>query len=49
MTERTLLRYDGIELAIHADMSQLASGYCNDMVVDQFGRALRWQLRLRPP
>jgi sugar lactone lactonase YvrE len=39
MTERTLLRYDGIELAIHADMSQLASGYCNDMVVDQFGRA----------
>ena len=39
MTDRALLRYDGYELAVHADLSELASWYCNDMVVDQHGRA----------
>ena len=39
MTDRALLRYDGYELAHHADLSELASWYCNDMVVDHQGRA----------
>ena len=39
MTNRSLLRYDGYELANHADLGDLASWYCNDMVVDQAGRA----------
>lgn len=39
MTDRALLRYDGYELAHHADLSGLASWYCNDMVVDHQGRA----------
>jgi len=39
MTDRKLLRYSSGELRIHADISQLASCYCNDMVVDGRGRA----------
>ncbi len=39
MTDRKLLRYSSGELQIHADISQLASYYCNDMVVDGHGRA----------
>jgi sugar lactone lactonase YvrE len=39
MTDRKLLRYSSGELRIHADVSQLASYYCNDMVVDGRGRA----------
>ena len=39
MTDRKLLRYSSGELQIHADISQLASYYCNDMVVDGRGRA----------
>ncbi|MBV8055697.1 MAG: SMP-30/gluconolactonase/LRE family protein [Deltaproteobacteria bacterium] len=39
MTDRKLLRYSSGELRIHADISQLASYYCNDMVVDGRGRA----------
>lgn len=39
MTDRSLLRYDGYELALHADLSELASFTCNDMVVDAHGRA----------
>ena len=39
MTSRALLRYDGQNLTTHADLSGLASWYCNDMVVDDQGRA----------
>jgi sugar lactone lactonase YvrE len=39
MTDRRLLRWDGTRLYSHADLSQLASFHCNDMVVDAGGRA----------
>jgi sugar lactone lactonase YvrE len=39
MTDRKLLRFDGRDLSTHADLSGLASFYCNDMVVDGQGRA----------
>ncbi|MEM9622387.1 MAG: SMP-30/gluconolactonase/LRE family protein [Pseudomonadota bacterium] len=39
MSKRQLLRYDGSNLHLHADLSDSASWYCNDMVVDQHGTA----------
>jgi sugar lactone lactonase YvrE len=39
MTDRKLLRQEGKELKLHADISALASYHCNDMVVDSGGRA----------
>ncbi|HMK10037.1 MAG TPA: SMP-30/gluconolactonase/LRE family protein [Acidimicrobiales bacterium] len=39
MTDRRLLRLDGATLVEHADLSAVASGDCNDMVVDASGRA----------
>ena len=39
MTDRRLLRYAAGQLKLHADISHLASFYCNDMVVDGQGRA----------
>jgi sugar lactone lactonase YvrE len=39
MTDRRLLRFDGVRLTTHADLSALASFHCNDMVVDATGRA----------
>jgi sugar lactone lactonase YvrE len=39
MTDRKLLRVENGDLKIHADISQLASFHCNDMVVDGSGRA----------
>jgi sugar lactone lactonase YvrE len=39
MNDRRLLRWDGAELAEVADLSNLASFHCNDMVVDTAGRA----------
>ncbi len=39
MTDRQVLRWDGQCLTTHADLAQLASYHCNDMVVDQQGRA----------
>jgi sugar lactone lactonase YvrE len=39
MTDRRLLRWDGSRLHQHADLSQLASFHCNDMVVAPTGRA----------
>ena len=39
MTDRRVLRWDGQQLTTHADLSGLASYHCNDMVVDQIGRA----------
>jgi sugar lactone lactonase YvrE len=39
MTDRKLLRQEPGGLALHADLSGLASYHCNDMVVDARGRA----------
>jgi sugar lactone lactonase YvrE len=39
MTDRKLLRQFAGKLEVHADLSHLASYYCNDMVVDGHGRA----------
>jgi sugar lactone lactonase YvrE len=39
MTDRRLLRYDGSTLTEVANLAGLASFHCNDMVVDQAGRA----------
>jgi sugar lactone lactonase YvrE len=38
MTDRRLLRYDGTDLSVHADLFELASFHCNDMLVDTQGR-----------
>lgn len=39
MIDRRLLRLDGIGLVEIADLRELASFHCNDMVVDKLGRA----------
>ena len=39
MLDRRVLRLEGGELVEHADLSALATGACNDMVVDAHGRA----------
>lgn len=39
MLDRRVLRFDGENLTEHADLSELASFHCNDMVVDGTGRA----------
>jgi len=39
MLDRRVLRMEGNELQEHADLSTLAPGACNDMVVDHNGRA----------
>ena len=39
MSARRLLRLEGGELTIVADLSEVTVGRCNDMVVDQEGRA----------
>jgi sugar lactone lactonase YvrE len=39
MNDRKLLRLDPGGLRLHADLSQIATFHCNDMVVDRHGRA----------
>jgi sugar lactone lactonase YvrE len=39
MHDRRVLRLDGDELTVHADLSSVATWHCNDMVVDAHGRA----------
>lgn len=39
MTDRRVLRWDGRALTGYANLAELASFHCNDMVVDAFGRA----------
>jgi len=39
MLDRRVLRWDGKLLSTYADLTDLASSYCNDMVVDRHGRA----------
>ena len=39
MTRRAVMRYDGSDLTVHADLSSLAPFDINDMVVDRHGHA----------
>lgn len=39
MIDRKVLRYDGNQLAEHADLSGVAAFHCNDMIVDGDGNA----------
>jgi len=39
MTQRSLMRLDGKQLQLHADLAGIATFHCNDMVVDSLGRA----------
>ena len=39
MLDRRVLRWDGEALSVHADLSALVASPCNDMVVDDAGRA----------
>jgi sugar lactone lactonase YvrE len=39
MLDRRVLRFDGKALHLYADLAALATGLCNDMVVDAAGRA----------
>jgi len=39
MKTRRLLRFDGQSTTLYADLSELATGYCNDMVVSNDGHA----------
>jgi sugar lactone lactonase YvrE len=39
MTDRQVLRVDHDRLVVHADLSDIATFHCNDMVVDAAGRA----------
>ena len=39
MHRRQVLRYDGTQTVVHADLSELAPGRCNDMVVSAEGHA----------
>ncbi len=39
MADRRLLRWDGSSITEHANLMNLASFHCNDMVVDRAGRA----------
>ena len=39
MTDRKLMRLDASGLVVHADLGGIATGDCNDMVVDRHGRA----------
>ena len=39
MTDRLLLRLEPDALVVHADLSDIATFHCNDMVVDEIGRA----------
>ena len=39
MSKRQLLLWDGAQLSVHADLSDLAAWHCNDMIVDSTGNA----------
>ena len=39
MTDRRLMRFAGGKLSVEAELAPLATGHCNDMVVDGMGRA----------
>jgi sugar lactone lactonase YvrE len=39
MRDHRILRWDGSEVSLHADVSEYCGGHLNDMVVDRHGRA----------
>ena len=39
MLGRRILRYDGTEVRVHAELDHIATSHCNDMVVDRRGNA----------
>ena len=39
MTDRRLMRFASGKLAVEAELSSIATGLCNDMIVDARGRA----------
>lgn len=39
MTDRRLMRFAGGKLSVEAELKPLATGHCNDMIVDSAGRA----------
>ena len=39
MLGRRILRYDGTEVTVHAELGHIATSHCNDMVVDRRGNA----------
>ena len=39
MTDRRLMRFSGGKLSVEAELGPLATGHCNDMIVDGAGRA----------
>ena len=39
MTDRRLMRFAGGKLSVEAELKPLATGHCNDMIVDAAGRA----------
>jgi len=39
MLGRRILRYDGTEVSVHAELGHIATSHCNDMVVDRRGNA----------
>ena len=39
MTDRRLMRFSGGKLSVEAELGGLATGHCNDMIVDASGRA----------
>jgi sugar lactone lactonase YvrE len=39
MTDRRLMRFAGGKLSVEAELKSLATGHCNDMIVDAKGRA----------
>jgi sugar lactone lactonase YvrE len=39
MTDKRLMRYAGGKLSVEAELSSIATGLCNDMIVDAKGRA----------
>ena len=39
MLGRRILRYDGTEVRVHAELGHIATSHCNDMVVDRRGNA----------
>jgi len=38
MQKRQILRFNGKDLLVHADLSEMASYHCNDMVIGPYGR-----------
>ena len=53
MTDRRLMRFTGGKLGVEAELGGIATGLCNDMIVDAHGRAyvgnFGFDRRAKPP